>query len=172
MFWVFSKLIDNRMLLFGTLSSDISILKKWHLWQLLPSDIHKHRENSDVTLCFCILYGNQHNNLLAITIRTILITPRRKLCVFITCFLDFSFLMEFCYESFNPSGECKVMADTSWHLGPELSRINSHDCSISIIISWVHLLHFYKVKNTQESDCPSICMEVIVCFLDQCQIPD
>ena len=51
--------------------------------------------------------GNQRNNLLAITIKTIFITSHRKLCVFITCFLDFSFVMESCGESFDPSGECR-----------------------------------------------------------------
>ncbi len=35
-----------------------------------------------------------------------LITPHRKLCLFRTCSLHFSFLMEFCYELFDLSGEC------------------------------------------------------------------
>ena len=67
----------------------------------------KYRENSDVTLCFCSLCGNRCiNNLLAFTIRTILKTQHRKLCVFIICFLNFPFLMEFYYESYDLSGEC------------------------------------------------------------------
>ncbi len=64
MFWVFSELIHNRMLLFVTLWSNILFSKNG-------------------------MSDNQQNNLLAITIRTILITLHRKLCVSITYFLIF-----------------------------------------------------------------------------------
>ncbi len=51
-------------------------------------------------------------------IRTILITLHSKLCVFIKGFLYFSFLMEFCYESFDVSGECMAKPE-SWEKSVE-----------------------------------------------------
>ena len=52
-FWVFSKLIHNRIVLFVTLCSDILVSKKWHVDKCCHLTFRRHRENSNVTLCFC-----------------------------------------------------------------------------------------------------------------------
>ena len=52
MFWVVSKLIDNRMLLFVTLFPDILASQNGMSDTCCNLTFIKHREDSDVTLCF------------------------------------------------------------------------------------------------------------------------